>query len=369
MNEAHRLACLELALTPHIGPISFLKLLQVFQDASVIWHTPLEQLQHHLNKPAALAVSQRLGKAALHAALAWQQQHPDNHLISLIDETYPMSLAQIDAPPPLLFGRGQIDLLNSPAVAIIGSRHATASGLAIAAEWAATFTEYGITVVSGFAAGIDTAAHRGAAQAKGNTIAILGTGIDRVYPAANRELAHQISQHGLLLSEFPLGTAPIAHNFPRRNRIIAGLASAIIVVEASLESGSLITARLGLEQNKEVMAIPGSIHNPQSKGCHALIKQGAKLVECVEDVLEECLLLPQTRLQDAVLSVTNPNDSKVHHQIASPILESMGFDPIHPDQLVDKLGISATDVYAELLQLELQGKIAALAGGRYQRIT
>ncbi len=367
MQTAERLACLELALTPQVGAVSFLKLLQAFSSASAVWSVPSSQLNPIVSSKAIAAITAHQGLEALQAALTWETQHPDNHLICLVDDDYPISLSEIDAPPPLLFTRGDTSLLQQPSVALIGSRHASASGLHIAHDLSAELSRYGICIVSGFAAGIDTAAHQGCLHAQGKTIAVLGTGIDRVYPASNRDLAHQISATGLLLSEFPLGTAPIAHNFPRRNRIIAGLSQAIIVIEATLESGSLITARLGLEMNKEVMAVPGSIHNPHSKGCHALIKQGAKLVESVNDILEECPLLPQIRPVNELTKEKTTPITCVNE--LSPLLKEMGFDPIHPDQLVDKLGISATDVYAELLQLELQGKIAALSGGRYQRIT
>ena len=367
MQERERLTHLELALTPQVGAMTYLKLIQAFPNIEDVWHASTATLAQIVSSKAATAIHERQGQASLQAALTWQTQHPNNHLLCLADDNYPLALSEIDAPPPVLFARGDVGLLERACVALIGSRHASASGLHIAHDMAAELTTYGVCIVSGFAAGIDTAAHQGCLHAQGKTIAVLGTGIDRVYPAANLELAHRISSTGLLLSEFPLGTAPISHHFPRRNRIIAGLAQAIVVVEATLESGSLITARLGLDMNKEVMAVPGSIHSPHSKGCHALIKQGAKLVETVHDILEECPLLPQMRPVNTAAHPTDTTTTCVNE--SSTLLKAMGFDPIHPDQLVDKLGISATDVYAELLQLELQGKIAALSGGRYQRIT
>lgn len=364
MNDANRLAYLELALTPYVGPVTLLKLLQHSNHPADIWQIPASTLAN-LAKPKAIqAIQQRQGKQALQDALVWENQHPNNHLLCLLDDDYPLHLAQIDSPPPLLFAKGDWSLLHQPSIAIIGSRHATAQGLQNAHRFAADLSQYNMVVVSGFAAGIDSAAHQGCIQANGATIAVLGTGIDRVYPAANRQLAHQICEKGLLLSEFALGTPPMAQNFPRRNRIIAALSQAILVVEAAMESGSLITARLGLEMNKEVMAIPGSIHNPHSKGCHALIKQGAKLIESTQDILEECILLPQKHKK----STLEPKANTDHIPNPSLLLQAMGFDPIHPDQLVDKLGSSLTDVYAELLELELQGQIAALTGGRYQRI-
>ncbi|AUZ06445.1 DNA recombination-mediator protein DprA [Vitreoscilla sp. C1] len=364
MNDAHRLAYLELALTPYVGPMTLLKILQYLDYPADIWQTPISALSN-LAKPKAIqAIQQRQGKQALQDALIWESEHANNHLLSLLDDDYPLNLAQIDSPPPLLFAKGDLSLLHQPSIAIIGSRHATAQGLQNAHRFAADLSQHNMAIVSGFAAGIDTAAHQGCIQVNGATIAVLGTGIDRVYPAANRQLAHQICEKGLLLSEFALGTPPVAQNFPRRNRIIAALSQAILVVEAAVESGSLITARLGLEMNKEVMAIPGSIHNPHSKGCHALIKQGAKLIESTQDILEECILLPQLHKNTHF----EPKANTDNHPNPSPLLQAMGFDPIHPDQLVDKLGSSLTDVYAELLELELQGQIAALTGGRYQRI-
>lgn len=208
MQTAERLACLELALTPHVGAMSFLKLLQAFPNASAIWSSTSTHLNTLISQKAVAAIFAHQGLAALQAALNWEAQHPDNHLLCLVDDDYPLSLSEIDAPPPLLFARGNLALLQEPSVAIIGSRHASASGLNTAQGLAAELSRYGVCIVSGFAAGIDTAAHQGCIQAQGTTIAVLGTGIDRVYPAANRDLAHQISATGLLLSEFPLTTAP-----------------------------------------------------------------------------------------------------------------------------------------------------------------
>ena len=365
MNSPSRLSYLELALTPYVGPVSLLKLLQRFEDISAVWSASANQLNDILTSQAISAIHKRQGQQALQDALAWESKAHNHRLLCLLDEDYPMNLAQIDAPPSMLFVKGQCSLLHQHSIAIVGSRHATAQGLKNAQQFAHALSQKGLVIVSGMASGIDTAAHQGTLEANGHTMAVIGTGIDRVYPASNRALAHQICENGLLVSEFPLQTPPVASNFPRRNRIIAALSEAVLVVEAAKQSGSLITAQLALEMNKDVMAIPGSIHNTQSKGCHALIKQGAKLVECSEDILEELQISPQTK----PLATCQDNTPLINsNKPSSKLLEQMGFDPIHPDQLVDKLGISATDVYAELLELELQGLIALIAGGRYQRI-
>jgi len=300
-------------------------------------------------------------------------------------------------------------------------RHATPQAMRIAGEFGEALAAAGIVTVSGMAVGIDSAAHEGALRKQGGTVAVWGTGIDRVYPVANKALAHRIAEQGCVLSEFPLGTRPLAGNFPRRNRLIAALSSAVLVVEAALESGSLITARLAADMGREVFAVPGSIDNPHSKGCHALIKQGAKLTETLADILEECPQLPQTastnrqtaaqtkRLPENESSefrqnesseflrsknersefLRNKNESGEHRQAeslpseqpvladaapaeieaeTSPLLQAMGYDAVHPDSLAERLKLPAADVYAELTLLEINGQIAPLSGGRYQRI-
>jgi len=257
----------------------------------------------------------------------------------------------------------------------------------IAKDFGRALSEKNIPIVSGMASGIDTAAHQGALQAGGGTIAVWGTGIDRIYPPSNKSLAYEIAEKGLIVSEFPLDTRPFAGNFPRRNRLIAALSQVTLVVEAALESGSLITAKLAAEMGREVMAVPGSIDNPHSKGCHKLIKDGAKLVECLDDIVQECPqllqnspLLPyaikrdtsETRKPEPPPTVGRPSENvgtEAGRQAASsPLLDAMGYDPVHPDTLAQQLQFPAADVYAELLELELDGKVASLAGGRYQRI-
>lgn len=293
---------------------------------------------------------------AVDRGLAWASQ-PGQHLVTLADAAYPQALLEIPDPPTLLYVRGNPDLLGQPAVAIVGSRNATPQGLQTAEAFASTLARHGLCIVSGLALGIDAAAHRGALAAHGATVAVIGTGADRLYPARNRELALTIAKQGAIVSEFPLGTPAIAANFPRRNRIISGLSRGVLVVEAAPESGSLITARLAAEQGREVFAIPGSIHSPVARGCHKLIKQGAKLVETARDILEE--------LGD-VAAISS--DAGLPEAPASPLLTALGHDPCGLDELVERTGLGADRLLGELLALELAGGVAILPGNRYQRL-
>lgn len=390
MDLTERESWVRLALTPYIGAERFLALLKRFGSASAALSAPLTQVQDILNhKSAEQAWGDAQGKAqsAAEAALKWEKQD-DCRLLLLCDEDYPAILAEGLTPPPLLFLRGNRHLLNRSAVAVVGSRHATPQAMRIARDFAEELSSCGIAIVSGMAAGIDTAAHQGALKQSGGTIAIWGTGMDFIYPRSNQALAYQIAEQGLIISEFPLGTRSLAGNFPRRNRIIAALAQATLVVEATPESGSLITARLAAEMGREVMAVPGSIDNPHSKGCHKLIKEGAKLVECLDDILQECpQLLQKQRMSSysiykessedtesvvlqpcnvSVLSFT-PINTEIQPE-ADALLEAMGYDAVHPDCLAQATGLPADEIYARLLELELEGAIASMPGGRYQRI-
>lgn len=286
------------------------------------------------------------------------------HVITLADSRYPASLLQIADPPLVLYMTGQVTTPWPDSIAIVGSRNATAQGLGHARAFGAEFARAGLTVVSGLALGIDGAAHEGALEgaAAGTlaTAAIVGTGLDRVYPKQHRDLAHRIAQRGVIVSEYPIGTPPLSENFPRRNRIISALSHGTVVVEAALQSGSLITAREANEQGKEVFAIPGSIHAPQSRGTHALIKQGAKLVESAQDVLEE---LPQL----ARRAPASPK-KEAAARTQDNVLDALGFDPMGLDALVTRTGVDAAALQARLLELELDGRVARLAGGLYQRI-
>ncbi|MGH8640456.1 MAG: DNA-processing protein DprA, partial [Burkholderiales bacterium] len=296
---------------------------------------------------------------ALATAASWLED-PANQVLTLADAAYPPQLLQITDPPPLLYVKGRAELLSHPAIAVVGSRNATAQGAANAEAFARTLSDAGLTIVSGLALGVDAAAHRGGLAGRAGSVAVLGTGADIVYPARNRALAHELAARGALVSEFPLGTAALPGNFPRRNRLISGLALGCLVVEAAADSGSLITARLAAEQGREVFAIPGSIHSPLAKGCHALIKQGAKLVESANDILEE-LRLPVAATAPAGPAAEIGSSARV-------VLDALGHDPCDRDTLGVRCGLGAGELGALLTQLELDGHIAALPGGLVQRV-
>lgn len=290
--------------------------------------------------------------------IEWGSQ-PGQCILTLADEDYPQALLEIADPPSLLYVRGNASLLQKRGLAMVGSRNATPQGLQTAENFAKALASKGLCIISGLALGIDAAAHRGALAGGGDTIAVIGTGADRIYPARNKDLALAIVERGAVISEFPLGTPAIAANFPRRNRIISGLSRGVLVVEAAPESGSLITARLAGEQGREVFAIPGSIHSPVARGCHKLIKQGAKLVETANDVLEE---LGNFDMPAKPAEQLPQNDE-------DPLLIALGHDPCSLDDLVEYTGQSADQLLPELLMLELSGQIATLPGNRYQRLS
>ncbi|MDQ7091934.1 MAG: DNA-processing protein DprA [Methylococcales bacterium] len=291
--------------------------------------------------------------------LAWLSQE-NNHLLTLDNPFYPQQLKEISDPPPLLFLRGQKQLLSTPQIAIVGSRNPSIEGKRIAFDFAYSLANQGFTINSGLALGIDACSHQGALKATGNTIAVAGTGLDRVYPAAHKSLATEIVTSGAMISEFPLGTNAIASNFPRRNRIISGLCLGLLVVEAAKKSGSLISARLALEQNRDVFAIPGSINNPLAKGCNSLIREGAKLVETTDDILQE---LNQYNQQHSISKSTN-NQSELD-LAQQNLLNLIMFSPTSVDILVEESGYSADVISSMLLILELQGHISAAPGGGY----
>ena len=394
MTENERFAWLQLAFTPYIGAESFLVLLQQFGSAQATLNAPADKIAALVRHKQAAESWRNADKRALaqqsaEAALQWEMQD-GCRLLLLQDDDFPEMLTQGITAPPVLFLRGNAELLHIPSAAIVGSRHATPQAMRIAKDFGRALSEKGIPVVSGMASGIDTAAHQGALQADGGTIAVWGTGIDRIYPPSNKNLAYDIAERGLIVSEFPLDTRPFAGNFPRRNRLIAALSQLTLVVEAALESGSLITAKLAAEMGREVMAVPGSIDNPHSKGCHKLIKDGAKLVECLDDILHECPQLLQNtpvpsysinktvkpkndqtkRLQPKTIvdEPQRPSENLPAAPSTSALLEAMGYDPIHPDILAQQTNMAAADVYAQLLEYELDGIVAALPGGRYQRV-
>jgi DNA processing protein len=298
--------------------------------------------------------------------LAWLEQ-PGNHLLRLDDPRYPPLLRQIPYPPPLLFVHGDPDCLRLPQLAIVGTRNPTPLGRETAQRFAAYLAEFGLVITSGLALGIDAAAHEGALASGGRTLAVMGTSLDRVYPARNRDLAHAIAERGALVSELPIGTPPVAENFPRRNRLISGLALGVLVVEAATQSGSLITARLANEQGREVFAIPGSIHNPLAKGCHALIRQGAKLVETAADILEELGALATAASEPASCPAAASSSAALDDEYRQ-LLATMGDEPVGIDLLVDRCGLTAEAVSSMLLILELEGYVAAIPGGLYGRL-
>jgi DNA processing protein len=345
-----------LSLIPGLGPESFRRLLGAFGTPGQIRAAPMAHLRQVVDAGVADRIAQGPDAARVASTLEWLAQ-PGNAIITWADAVYPKTLLEIHDPPPVLYVKGRIELLSRPTIAIVGSRNATPQGLNNAEAFARALSEAGWCIVSGLALGVDGAAHRGALQGRGSTIAVVGTGLDIVYPARHRELAHEISTKGVLVSEFPLGEPSKAANFPRRNRIISGLSHGVLVVEAGLESGSLITARLAAEQGREVFAIPGSIHSPLAKGCHRLIKQGAKLVDSLQDILEE--------LGNAPISET-PADGL--EETSHPLLQLMGYDAVAADTLVRLSGLTSEQVSGMLLTLELEGKVASLPGGQYQRL-
>ncbi len=331
-----------------LGNEGLRRLLQAFGTPAHIFATPTHALRQVVKSAVADAIAQGVDEAVLAPTATWLED-PNNCVVTLADPDYPQALLNISDPPLLLYVKGRRELLNRPALAVVGSRNASVQGLKNAEAFAHAASTAGLCIVSGMAHGIDAAAHRGGLHGIGSSIAVIGTGLDKVYPAANRELAHQLAGEGALISEFPLGTPPLAANFPRRNRIISGLSLGCLVVEAGLQSGSLITARMALEQGREIFAIPGSIHSPQAKGCHYLIKQGAKLVECAQDILEE--------LGCFATGLTPPAAaSKDHH-----LFEHMGFDPVDMDSLCQRSGLTIEALSAILLQLEMEGACRHLA--------
>lgn len=356
MNDSGDLAAwIELSLVPGLGGSRFRSLLSAFGLPAHVLGATRSQLCRVVPETLAASILERNRGPEIEKAVRWAGK-PRHSVLTLADAAYPKQLLEIPDPPALLYIAGDARLLCSPALAIVGSRNATPQGLRNAHAFARTLSDAGLAIVSGLAIGVDSEAHRGGLEGSGSTIAVLGTGIDVIYPRRNAPLADDILSRGALVSEFPLGTEPHAGNFPRRNRLISGLARGCLVVEAAVDSGSLISARLAADQGREVFAIPGSIHSPLSKGCHALIKQGAKLVESAQDVLDE-LGIPARRAEIA------PEPGEGHD-----LLEKMGFDPCDIDELTVRSGLSAEAVSAALLELELDGKIAGLPGGLYQRI-
>lgn len=367
-------AWLRLTLIPGLGPERQRQLLAAFGLPENIFNASHATLAGVVGAEHAVRLLAAPDQAAIDATLAWAAE-PDNHLLTLADGAYPQSLLDTADPPVLLYVKGDPTLLNRPALAVVGARSATASGEANAEAFARSLCGAGLTIVSGLALGIDAAAHRGALDAVcAGTVAVIGTGADRIYPARNSALAREIAAAGAIVSEFPLGMAALRHNFPRRNRIIAGLSLGVLVVEAAVGSGSLITARLATENGRDVFAIPGSIHSPLARGCHRLIRDGAKLVETAEDVLEELRgrlaspLQPGTVPHRAVTCPPPPSQQQLPLEAdAARVLGLIGHDPVDVDTLVQRSGLTVDALYAILLPMELEGRIGRSAGNRFQR--
>jgi DNA processing protein len=398
-NRESLKAWLRLSLTPGVGNITARALLKAFGLPEMIFQRSAAELQVHVSPAVShhLCLEPEGLEDALNTTWAWLEKPAHRHasttlhkrLLTLADSDYPSSLMLTPDPPCLLYVMGQTQHLHwlSPAtfkaplaIAVVGSRNPTPQGRINAHEFAASLAQAGLTVISGLALGVDTEAHLGALQGGTlanplRTVAIVGTGLDRVYPHQNHALALSIAAHGLLMSEYPLNTPPITANFPKRNRLIAGLSQGCLVVEAAARSGSLITAKQAIDMGKDVFAIPGSIHTTVAKGCHDLIKQGAKLVDCVQDILEELKDLPA--LDQNTIALQQPTDSSnteaelklsMQEGHTLQVLAHLGLDPVGLDELQKRSGLPTAQLQAELFQLELNGALGRLPGGLYQRL-
>lgn len=351
LNEIHR-----------VGAASLSKLLRTFGDVSEIFNASVQQLNAvGLNESVASAIV-HFDWRRIEPSLRWQTQ-ANQHIVTINDSSYPELLREIASPPLLLYVKGALDCLHRTQLAVVGSRHPTPIGRENAKHFSATLAKTGLVVTSGLALGIDTASHQGALQADQQTIAVLGTGLSTIYPASNRWLAQEIAEKGALVSEFPLDAGVRREHFPRRNRLISGLSRGVLVVEAAAESGSLITARFALEQGREVFAIPGSIHNPLSKGCHQLLHDGAKLVQCAEDIIEELLPMPVTASCDR-----QPSMVATLGQHAQHVLSCIDEGPTSLALILQRSQLSAPQLSSQLLDLEMRGLIRSAVGG-YQRLS
>ena len=360
MIERDELAAwLRLLETPQLGRDSARKLLAAFGSPQAVLEASTSARREVAGVAgAALASEPESIEALVESTWQWLAAGESRAVVTLGDEAYPQTLLDTADPPLLLYVQGRIGLLGAPSVAVVGSRNPTRQGVDNARAFSAHLSRAGLSVVSGLALGIDGAAHEGGLEGPGSTIAVVGTGLDRVYPKRHLELARRIATQGLMLSEYALGTPPLPQHFPLRNRLIAGLSLGTLVVEAATQSGSLITARLALEAGRDVFAVPGSIHAPQSRGCHALIKQGAKLVDGAQDILDELrVTAPQA------IAAAPPRDDR-----GDRLLDALGFDPVTIDALVARTGMAPAELSARLLELELDGRVARLAGQLFQRV-
>lgn len=359
-HETPLAAWVRLSLIDELSAAGWRRLSARFGSPQRILAQPLATLEAVAGMEAARAIIHGPDPVRLQCALDWQEA-ADCAILTPDDERYPQLLLETPSAPFVLYARGRLELLRQPSLAIVGSRNATAQGLRNAKDFAKAAAAAGICIVSGLAAGIDAAAHEAALGMPGSTIAVLGNGIDVVYPRQHELLSNRVFAEGLVLSEFPLGTPPLGRNFPRRNRIISGISKGCLVVEAAMASGSLITARLAVEMGRDVFAIPGSIHSPLSRGCHYLIKQGAKLIEEPAEVLEEFGLGHDS-------AQSSSRDEVPIDEATAKLLKAVGYDACDVDTLIERAGIDAEDLLPLLVQLELDGRISRLADGTFQRV-
>lgn len=363
---------LALWFTPGIGPIRFFQLLEVFPDLSVAFTTPTAQLSALGFPEAVVNALKKPDWQSVENHLRWGEQS-QHHILTYNDPRYPALLKNKVGAPPVLFVKGDLDLLQTHQLAMVGSRNPTASGRDNAHHFARHLSAAGLTITSGLALGIDASSHKGALDVEGKTIAVLGSGLDVIYPSSHKKLAEKITEVGALVSEYPLKTPPKTEHFPQRNRLVSGLSLGVLVVEATLRSGSLITARLAAEQGREVFAIPGSIHNALSRGCHFLIRQGAKLVETAQDVIEE--LGPLSEVVNCVnedAEAGSKKQSRKNQQIKNlnkeeaQLLAQISFEATSIDQLVERTGFNAQTVASIVSVLELRGLVVSVVGGYSQ---
>lgn len=367
MDESTLRDWLALWRVPGVGARGFAALAGRFGSPSGVFTASRSRLAEAGLKERSLDALAAPDWAGVDADQEWAAQ-PGRSVITRADAAYPALLSELPDPPPLLFVHGNPDVLSLPQLAMVGSRKPSRTGVETARDFSKALADAGLAISSGLALGIDAAAHRGAVDADGVTIAVMGTGPDRLYPKRNAKLAGAIVERGALVTEYPVGTPVLANNFPRRNRVISGLAVGTLVVEAALRSGSLITARLAMEQGREVFAIPGSIHNPMARGCNALIKQGAKLVETAQDIAEELAalfgVLAASDAHDDAVSAADGNALDADYQ---RLLDVVGFEPTSVDSIVERSELTAEEVSSMLLLLELQGRVEAMPGGRFSR--
>jgi DNA processing protein len=356
MQKSSLESWLSLALTERVGVMTMLKLISYLGSVDAVLAQNLTTLERYTNKTVAKLIYEKSSKELVEKSLKWVNAKNNRYIITIEDILYPAELKEISDPPLVLYLEGNISLLQNRKIAIVGTRHPTKQGAENAVNFARDLANNGLTVVSGMALGIDKYVHYGALQSKYSTIGVIGTGLDIRYPKSNNELYSKVLEHGLLISEFALGIAPLAGNFPRRNRIVAGLSLGCLVIESSIDGGSMITANFAADMGREVMAIPGSIYNPVAKGCHKLIKSGAKLVENANDILEELNFFSH-KINDLVSD-----------EVDDPLLDAMGYEPINIDAICINANMEFSDICARLLDFELNGLITNCGNGYYQRI-